>query len=68
VMMDSILGHLRLPADKHISNVAVQGNIAAAGMPSAVAQRLDALQRGDKIVYAVLGAGLAWGGGLLEVL
>ena len=43
-------------------------NIAAAGMPSAVAQRLDALKKGDQIVYAVLGAGLAWGGGYMEVL
>lgn len=66
-MMDSILGHLHLPPERHIHNVETQGNIAAAGMPSAVAQRLDALHKGDKIVYAVLGAGLAWGGGLMEV-
>lgn len=67
VMMDSILGHLGLPEERHIHNVEQQGNIAAGGMPSAVAQRLDKLHKGDKIVYAVLGAGLAWGGGLLEV-
>ncbi len=68
VMMDSILGHLHLPPERSIHNVEKQGNIAAAGMPSAVAQRLDSLHKGDKIVYAVLGAGLAWGGGLMEVL
>ena len=67
VMMDSILGHLHLPKEKHIANVRTQGNIAAAGMPSAVAQKLDALHKGDQIVYAVLGAGLAWGGGYMEV-
>lgn len=67
VMMDSILGHLGLPEERHIHNVETQGNIAAGGMPSAVAQRLDKLHKGDKIVYAVLGAGLAWGGGLMEV-
>jgi 3-oxoacyl-[acyl-carrier-protein] synthase III len=67
VMMDSILGHLGLPEERHIHNVVEQGNIASGGMPSAVAQRLDKLHKGDKIVYAVLGAGLAWGGGLLEV-
>lgn len=66
-MMDSILGHLHLPPERHIHNVERQGNIAAAGMPSAVAQHLDKLHKGDKIVYAVLGAGLAWGGGLMEV-
>lgn len=67
VMMESILGHLHLPQERHIMNVREQGNIAAAGMPSAVAQRLDSLKKGDQVVYAVLGAGLAWGGGLLEV-
>lgn len=67
VMMDSILGHLGLPEERHIHNVETQGNIASGGMPSAVAQRLDKLHKGDKIVYAVLGAGLAWGGGLMEV-
>lgn len=67
VMMESILGHLHLPKEKHIMNVRAQGNIAAAGMPSAVAQKLDSLHKGDQIVYAVLGAGLAWGGGYMEV-
>jgi 3-oxoacyl-[acyl-carrier-protein] synthase-3 len=67
VMMDSILGHLHLPQERHIHNVTQQGNIAAAGMPSAVAQNLDKLHKGDKLVYAVLGAGLAWGGGLMEI-
>jgi 3-oxoacyl-[acyl-carrier-protein] synthase-3 len=67
VMMDSILGHLHLPKEKHIANVRTQGNIASAGMPSAVAQKLDSLHKGDQIVYAVLGAGLAWGGGYMEV-
>ncbi|MDE2038587.1 MAG: hypothetical protein KGO96_03615 [Elusimicrobia bacterium] len=67
VMQDSILGHLQLPAERHIRNVRRQGNIGAAGCPSAIAQRLDALHSGDQIVYAVLGAGLAWGGGYMEV-
>ncbi|MFI5348791.1 MAG: 3-oxoacyl-ACP synthase III family protein [Elusimicrobiota bacterium] len=67
VMMDSILGHLKLPKERHLSNVQLQGNIASAGMPSAVAQKLDSLHKGDQIVYAVLGAGLAWGGGYMEV-
>jgi 3-oxoacyl-[acyl-carrier-protein] synthase-3 len=67
VMQESIIGHLNLPKEHHISNVQVQGNIAAAGMPSAIAQRLDTLKKGDQIVYAVLGAGLAWGGGYMEV-
>ncbi|MDE2314612.1 MAG: ketoacyl-ACP synthase III, partial [Elusimicrobia bacterium] len=68
VMQDSIIGHLHLPADKHLRNVHTQGNIAAAGCPSVVAQNLEKLRTGDKLVYAVLGSGLAWGGGYMEVL
>lgn len=68
VMQDSILGHLHLPAEKHLRNVREQGNIAAAGAPSAIAQNLGKLHKGDKLVYAVLGSGLAWGGGYMEVL
>ena len=67
VMQESIISHLNLPKEHHISNVQRQGNIASAGMPSAIAQRLDTLKKGDQIVYAVLGAGLAWGGGYMEV-
>jgi 3-oxoacyl-[acyl-carrier-protein] synthase-3 len=67
VMQNSILGHLHLPEERHIRNVKEQGNIGAAGCPSAIAQKLDALHKGDQIVYAVLGAGLAWGGGYMKV-
>jgi len=68
VMQDSIIGHLHLPAEKHLRNVREQGNIAAAGAPSVLAQNFDRFHKGDQIVYAVLGSGLAWGGGYLEVL
>jgi 3-oxoacyl-[acyl-carrier-protein] synthase III len=66
VMQDSIIGHLHLPPEKHLRNVRMQGNIAAAGAPSAIAQNLDKLHKGDPVVYAVLGSGLAWGGGYME--
>lgn len=68
VMQDSILGHLDLPADRHLRNVHEQGNIAAAGCPSVIAQSWDRFRPGDQIVYAVLGSGLAWGAGYIEVL
>lgn len=68
VMQNSILGHLNLPEERHLRNVREQGNIASAGCPSVIAQKLDMLSKGDQIVYAVLGAGLAWGGGYIEVL
>ncbi len=68
VMQNSILDHLKLPAERHLRNVREQGNIAAAGCPSVIAQNWEKLKKGDQIVYAVLGAGLAWGGGYMEVL
>ncbi|MBI4370864.1 MAG: hypothetical protein HY552_01055 [Elusimicrobia bacterium] len=68
VMQDSILGHLHLPSEKHLRNVHLQGNIAAAGAPSVIAQNWDKFHKGDQLAYAVLGAGLAWGGGYIEVL
>lgn len=67
VMQNSILGHLHLPEDRHIRNVKEQGNIGAAGCPSSIAQYMDKLHKGDQIVYAVLGAGLAWAGGYMKV-
>lgn len=68
VMQNSILGHLHLPPERHLRNVHTQGNIAAAGAPSVIAQSWDRLKKGDQLVYAVLGAGLAWGGGYMEVV
>ena len=68
VMQDSILQHLHLPPERHLRNVQTQGNIAAAGCPSVIAQNWDRFQSGDRIAYAVVGAGLAWGGGCLEVV
>ncbi len=68
IMQKSIVDHLNLPMERHLTNVRAQGNIAAAGCPSVLAQKLDSLKKGDQIVYAVLGAGLAWGGGYMEVL
>lgn len=68
VMQNSIVDHLNLPLDRHLRNVQTQGNIAAAGCPSVIAQNIDKLRKGDQIVYAVLGSGLAWGGGYMEVL
>lgn len=67
VMQDSVVEHLGIGEERMLRNVREQGNIAAAGCPSVISQRWDDLKRGDKILYAVVGAGLAWGAGCLEV-
>ncbi|MGE0709678.1 MAG: 3-oxoacyl-ACP synthase III family protein [Planctomycetota bacterium] len=66
VMQESILGHLGLPPERHLSNVGARGNTAAAGCPAAIAANLSRLAPGEPLLYAVLGAGLAWGGGYLQ--
>ncbi|HEY7573726.1 MAG TPA: 3-oxoacyl-[acyl-carrier-protein] synthase III C-terminal domain-containing protein [Thermoanaerobaculia bacterium] len=66
VMQESVCGHLGIPEQRHLSNVRDQGNIAAAGCPSAIAQGWERIASGEKILYAVVGSGLAWGGGCLE--
>jgi len=68
IMQNKILASLGLAEDRHLRNVQDQGNTAAAGVPSVLAQNLSRLKTGDRIVYAVVGSGLAWGTGLLEVL
>ena len=67
-MQNKILETLGLSQERHLRNVESQGNIAAAGIPSVLAQNLARLKRGDRIVYGVVGSGLAWGAGLIEVL
>ncbi|HEY7864000.1 MAG TPA: 3-oxoacyl-[acyl-carrier-protein] synthase III C-terminal domain-containing protein, partial [Thermoanaerobaculia bacterium] len=66
VMQESVRGHLGIPEERHLSNVREQGNIAAAGCPSAIAEGWDRISAGEKILYAVVGSGLAWGAGCLE--
>jgi 3-oxoacyl-[acyl-carrier-protein] synthase-3 len=68
VMQDKIIAKIGLAAERHLRNVQEHGNTAAAGVPTVLAQNLPRLKAGDRIVYAVVGSGLAWGAGLLEVL
>jgi 3-oxoacyl-[acyl-carrier-protein] synthase-3 len=68
IMQNKIIAALGLCEVRHLRNVQDQGNTAAAGVPSVLAQNLSRLKAGDRVVYAVVGSGLAWGAGLLEVL
>ena len=66
MMQNKILQKLGLSETLHLRNVQEQGNIAAAGIPSVLTQSLPKLSPGARIVYAVVGSGLAWGAGLIE--
>ncbi|MFK7888112.1 MAG: 3-oxoacyl-ACP synthase III family protein [Gammaproteobacteria bacterium] len=56
-----------IDADKHFYNVDAFGNCGAAGAPSVLAQNWAAFKPGNKLVIAVVGSGLSWGGALLEI-
>ncbi len=68
IMQNKIIANLGLSEDRHLRNVQDQGNTAAAGVPSVLAQNLTRLKTGDRVAYAVVGSGLAWGAGILEIL
>lgn len=53
--------------EHHFYNVDAFGNCGAAGAPSVLAQNWHAFSAGNKLVVAVVGSGLSWGGALLEI-
>src|SRR5581483_1746846 len=53
VMQNSVIEHLGIPEHRLLRNVREQGNIAAAGCPSVMAQHWDRFHKGDKVLYAV---------------
>jgi len=65
-MLDQITNNRGIPASNHWHNAATMGNQAAAGAPAALAEHWDEVRPGQKIVVAVVGAGLSWGSVLLE--
>lgn len=65
-MLDQITGNREIPAANHWHNVTTIGNQAGAGAPAVLAQHWDQIRPGQKIVVAVVGAGLSWGSILFE--
>jgi 3-oxoacyl-[acyl-carrier-protein] synthase-3 len=65
-MLEQITKNRGIGKDNHWSNVRVYGNQAGAGAPAVLAMHWDKITAGQKIVVAVVGAGLSWGSILLE--
>lgn len=65
-MLTSAMEKLGVSPECHLSNVVDRGNQGACGAPAVLSQNWDKYQKGDKIVIAVVGAGLTWGAMLLE--
>ena len=65
-MLATAMEKLGVGPECHLYNVVDRGNQGAAGAPSVLSQNWDKYQPGERIVIAVVGAGLTWGAMLLE--
>ncbi len=66
-MLKAVCKNLNIPAAKHLFNVDQYGNCGAAGAPSVLSQHYADFVAGDRIALVVVGAGLTWGGMVIEV-
>lgn len=66
-MLRQITDNRNIPDENHWFNVVNIGNQAGAGCAVVIASHWDELLPGQRIVVAVVGAGLSWGSVLLEV-
>jgi len=65
-MLRQVTENRDILASNHWCNVTHFGNQAAAGAPAVIAMNWDKIKKGQRIVVAVVGAGLSWGSVLLE--
>ena len=67
-MLQQITNNRDIPEASHWHNVTYRGNQAGAGAPASLAERWDDIRSGQKIVVALVGAGLSWGSMVLEAV
>ncbi len=65
-MLRSVCKLAAITEDRHLYNVDQFGNCGAAGAPSVLSQNWARFKAGDQIILAVVGAGLTWGGMVIE--
>ncbi len=67
-IIDAAIADLEIPRDRVFINLDRYGNTSAASMPIVLdeACRAGRIHRGDRLLMAGFGAGLAWGAGVLE--
>ena len=65
-MLRQVTENRGIPEKSHWHNVTFLGNQAAAGAPASLALHWDEIKKGQKVVVAVVGAGLSWGSLLFE--
>lgn len=67
MMLNSVCRIAEIDKKNHLYNVDKFGNCGAAGAPSVLSQNIELIKPGDQVILGVVGAGLSWGGILLEV-
>jgi len=67
-MLAQITNNRKIPDSNHWFNVTEIGNQAGAGAPATLAANWEKICSGQKIVVAVVGAGLSWGSVLFEAV
>jgi len=67
MMLNSVSRFAEISAENHLYNVDTVGNCGASGAPTVLSQNWEKLQPGDQIVLAIVGAGLTWGGAIIQV-
>ncbi|WP_154224397.1 ketoacyl-ACP synthase III [Marinicella rhabdoformis] len=65
-MLKSVCKKLDIQDEKHLFNVDEFGNCGGAGAPSVLSQNWDVFKAGDLLTLIVVGAGLTWGGMVIE--
>lgn len=68
IMLQSVCRWANIAEEKHLYNVDQYGNCGAAGAPSVLSQHWTDFSYGDTIALVVVGAGLTWGGMLIEIM
>jgi len=66
-MLNSVCKMAGIVHEKHLYNVDRFGNCGAAGAPSVLSENWSRFIAGDCIILAVAGAGLTWGGMVINV-
>lgn len=66
LVLEGICRRVEVDSERHFHNVTDFGNCGAAGAPSVLSQRWDRFDAGDEVAVALVGAGLTWGGALIE--
>ncbi len=67
-MLQSVCKRLAIADEKHFYNIDKFGNTAASGAPTVMSQHINSFKAGDLLTLVVVGAGLSWGGMLIEAL